>query len=153
MSEVYDREVIEADIIEAEVENCTDDIAEMLEDHEQKKKSKTVKERMTEKFADEKEAKSFISDCKDYLDSSEFDKKCSKLSKLYKVEKKKIAETFCQKVLATIGDTLGMVITVTYNACKFLVKLLSKLLNAGCGIIFSIAIKLTSFFTLGYTRA
>lgn len=152
-TEILDIEVeCDGETICMEAAEIIEEVKEELEVEDSEKK-KTIDDIKEDLAKDDKKAKSFLASCKDYLSSKEFDNKCSDLSRLHKVSKTKIAETFCQKVLATIGDTLGIVISVTYNACKFLIKLLAKILSAGCGFICSVAYKISSFFTLGYTLA
>lgn len=138
-----------------EKDELEDIIKDLNKEHEQLESIENVKESSTEKIKKkiktEKDAKNFLTQCKDYLSSKEFTNKCMRMSRLHNVSEKKIAETFAQKVLGVIGDTLGIVIKVTYNACNFLIKLLTKILYVAVGTILSIASKLVSFFTFGYT--
>lgn len=102
-------------------------------------------------FENEEEARLFIKNFKKFLQSKKFDEECEKYSKLHKVEKKRVAETFSQRALANIGNALNIAIEVTYDATMFLINLLSNILKAACGIICSIANRLVGFLTLGYT--
>lgn len=105
-----------------------------------------------EKRLEGKDSKKFIKNLKKFLQSDRFEKKCNELSKLHKIDRNRVADTFSQKAIATIADCMDTAIEVTYCATMFLVNMLSGVLRAAIGLICSIANKLVGFLSLGYTR-
>lgn len=118
----------------------------------QKMDSNSKEEGFFERRLQEKDSKKFLDNVRKFLNSDKFEKKCEELSVLHKVDKNKIAESFSQKIIATIADCMGTVVEVTYCATTFLINMLSCVLKAAVGLVCSIANRILGFLSLGYTR-
>lgn len=150
-----DEDIVEEPIEKAKVKNTknkkqVDELEKLIKDT-QEMEDDEHEERMRKNFSDEKSAKEYLKGFRSFIKSKEFDKKCEELSILHKVDKKRVAETFSQKVLAYIGKALDIAIDVTYNATMFLVNFLSNIIKAACGVICTIANRIANFLTLGYS--
>lgn len=119
---------------------------------EVQKMDKDNQEGYFEKRLKEKDSKTFLNNVRKFLKSDQFEEKCEELSVLHKVDKNKIAESFSQKVIATIADCMGTAIEITYCATTFLINMISCVLKAAIGVICSVANRILGFLSLGYTR-
>ena len=100
---------------------------------------------------EEKEAKGFLHTVKDYIKSDSFKNDVAEVSKKYNVPPKKVAQGFFEKALGTVGDILGIGISVVCNAGRMVINLASTVCHGIINLIQSIANGLASIVTFNKT--
>lgn len=100
---------------------------------------------------EEKEAKGFLHTVKDYIKSDAFKSDVAEVSKKYNVPPKKVAQNFFEKALGTVGDILGIGISVVCNAGRMIINLASTVCHGIINLIQSIANGLASIVTFNKT--
>lgn len=130
---------------ESAINDFAKEVEEMAKEHE-KNKPNTDKDN---KSVEEDKAKTFISKVIDYFKDEEEDKeKCyTKFGKKNQEMKKETKDNLAKKVLRKIGEVLNISITITYDASKFLISLLTKILHSAVEIICNVAYSISGYFT------
>lgn len=123
--------------------DLAEEIEEMAKEHEEEKPKEDKKN--SEKEV--KESKKFLTRIIEYLSKNGFDQGYTKYAMYHNQKKKDIQDNFCRRVLRKIGEVLDISIAVTYDATKFLIKILNRVLNSAVEIICAIAYKISGFFT------
>ena len=100
---------------------------------------------------EEKEAKGFLHTVKDYIKSDAFKSDVAEVSKKYNVPPKRVAQNFFEKALGTVGDILGIGISVVCNAGRMVINLASTVCHGIINLIQSIANGLASIVTFNKT--
>lgn len=101
--------------------------------------------------AEEKKAKGFLNDFNQYVKSHAFKEDVNAVAKKYGVPPKKVAQNFFEKALGTVGDILGIAISVVCNAGHMVVNLASTVAHSIVNLIQSIANGIASIVTLNRT--
>lgn len=104
-----------------------------------------------EESTKEKKAKNFLNDLKEYIKSNAFRSDVEEVSKKYNVPPKKVAQNFFEKALGTVGDILGIAISVVCNAGHMIINLASTVAHSIVNLIKSIASGFASIITLNRT--
>ena len=101
--------------------------------------------------AKEAKATKFLNNFKDYIQSQAFKDDVEETSKKYGVPPKKIAQNFFEKALGTVGDILGIGISVVCNTGHIVVNIASTVLHSIVNLIKSIANGIARIVTLNRT--
>ena len=120
-----------------------EEVEEMAKEHEEEKPKEAKKNNEEEV----KESKKFIVRIIEYLSSHGYDEGYTKYAMYHNQKKKIIQDNFSKKVLRKIGEVLDISIAVTYDATKFLIKILNRVLHSAVEIICAIAYKISGLFT------
>lgn len=87
---------------------------------------------------EEKEARSFLKNIQNYLQSEKFINDCNERAKQTGESPKKVAKTYIGKVAGIIGDGLGMVVDTINIGAVGLIELIGSLLTKAINLICSI---------------
>lgn len=143
-----ERKVVAVDELnEEDLFFCSDDYEEhKVEFYEDDKEyeQQVIEEPMYE--LDEKESKTLLEKIILYLASNGFEKSYTKYAEIHNRQKEVIRDTFCKKILRRIGEALDITISVSYDICGFLIRLLNRILNSAVEIICGVAYKLIGLF-------
>ena len=101
--------------------------------------------------AEEKKAKSFLTEFQQYIKSHDFKEDVNAVAKKYNVPPKKVAQNFFEKALGTVGDILGIAISVVCNAGRMVINIASTVAHSIVTLIQSIANGIASIVTLNRT--
>ena len=99
----------------------------------------------------EKEAMSFLEQFQAYIKSDKFKNDVKETSRQYGVPPKKLAQGFFEKALGTVGDILGVAISVICNAGHMVIQIVSTIAHAVVDLIRSIFNGIASIVTLNKT--
>ena len=99
----------------------------------------------------EKKAKSFLSSLKNYIGTQEFKNKINDTAKKTGRPPKEVAKNFFEKALGTVGDILGIAISVICDAGRMVVNIAGTICNSIINLIQSIANGIASIVTLNKT--
>ena len=139
--------VIKPQKVEETLEETIETIEEVLDDFEDFEEE-TLEEVVEEK---EKEAVSFLQQFQQYIKSDKFKSEVLKTSKEYDIPPKKLAQGFFEKALGTVGDILGVGISVICNAGHMIVSIAGTIANSIIDLICMIANGVASVVTLNKT--
>lgn len=96
-------------------------------------------------------AKAFLESFYEKLQKTDLAKACYDIGRRFQIPPKRLADSFYQSILGTIGDTLGIVIKVTKNVFDTLINTLHCILNGAMNIIIKVSDAIIRLFTLNYT--
>lgn len=99
----------------------------------------------------EKKAKGFLNSLKNYVKTQVFRDKVNETSKKTGIPPKKVAQNFFERALGTVGDILGIAISVVCNAGRMVVQIAGTICNGIINLIQSIANGIASIVTLNKT--
>ena len=99
----------------------------------------------------ESKAKRYLNDFKSYIQSASFKEDVDEVAKKYGVPPKKVAQNFFEKALGTVGDILGIAISVVCNTGHIIVNIASTVCHSIVNLIKSIANGIASIVTLNRT--
>lgn len=99
----------------------------------------------------ESKAKHYLQDFKNYIQSATFKNDVDEVAKKYGVPPKKVAQNFFEKALGTVGDILGIAISVVCNTGHIIVNIASTVCHSIVNLIKSIANGIASIVTLNRT--
>lgn len=99
----------------------------------------------------EKEAKDYLNILRQYIKGDSFKKDVEEVSKKTGVPPKKVAQNFFEKALGTVGDILGIAISVVCNAGRMVVNLASTVCHSIVNLIQNILNGVASIVTLNKT--
>ena len=99
----------------------------------------------------EKKAKSFLSSSKNYIGTQEFKNKINETAQKTGRPPKEVAKNFFEKALGTVGDILGIAISVICDAGRMVVNIAGTICNSIINLIQSIANGIASIVTLNKT--
>ena len=142
--------------IDINVENMAEDISNVLNGFndfvdDNNETSSSNSEFMANEQATTK-AKRTILDFMSFLKSNKFKDEVNAMAKEYKVPPKRLATNFITKVLATVGDILGIAVSTVGNVAHNLIDLLSSILHGGVNIVIKVANAIISVGTLNRTN-
>ena len=126
------------------VNQCLQDTAQVISN---------VMESFEEPTEKEQKATSFLNTLKGYVQSEEFKADVNASAKKYGVPPKKIAQNFFEKALGTVGDILGVAVSVICNAGHMVVNLANTVCHSIVNLIQSIASGIVSIVTFNKTCA
>ena len=104
-----------------------------------------------EETTKEKEAKNYLNSLKNYIKGSSFKSDIEEVSKKCNMPPKQVAQNFFEKALGTVGDILGIAISVVCNAGRMVINLASTVCHSIVNLIQSIFSGLASIVTLNKT--
>ena len=87
----------------------------------------------------EKKAKGFLNSLKNYVKTQVFRDKVNETSQKTGIPPKKVAQNFFERALGTVGDILGIAISVVCNAGRMVVQIAGTICNGIINLIQSIA--------------
>ena len=99
----------------------------------------------------EKKAKGFLNSLKSYVQTQAFKDKVNETSQKTGIPPKKVAQNFFERALGTVGDILGIAISVVCNAGRMVVQIAGTICNGIINLIQSIANGIASIVTLNKT--
>lgn len=99
----------------------------------------------------EKKAKSFLSSLKNYISTQEFKNKINETAQKTGKPPKEVAKNFFEKALGTVGDILGIAISVICDAGRTVVNIAGTICNSIINLIQNIANGVASIVTLNKT--
>lgn len=99
----------------------------------------------------ESKAKSILQDFQEYIKTDRFTADIKETAKKYNIPEKKLAQNFFEKVLGTVGDVLGIAISVVCNAGHMIINLVGTVAHSIVNLIANIANGLASIVTLNKT--
>ena len=83
-------------------------------------------------------AKGFLKQFTDYIKGDTFKRDINNTAKKYNVPPKKLAQNFFEKALGTVGDILGVAISVVCNAGRTIVRIAGSIANTVINLIESL---------------
>ena len=95
-----------------------------------------------------KSASDTIKGFMDYLQSGKFKEDVNINAQRYNVSPKRLADTFLEKVLVTIGDVLGIAVNTVGNIAHTIVNILSSVLNSGITLIENVGNSIANMVSL-----
>lgn len=99
----------------------------------------------------EKKAKGFLNSLKSYVKTQAFKDKVNETSQKTGIPPKKVAQNFFERALGTVGDILGIAISVVCNAGRMVIQIAGTICNGIINLIQSIANGIASIITLNKT--
>ena len=135
--------VVKTPKVEETLEETIETIEEVLDGFEE-----FEEEAVEEK---EEEAVSFLQQFQQYIKSDKFKSEVLKTSREYGIPPKKLAQGFFEKALGTVGDILGVGISVVCNAGHIIVSIAGTIANSIIDLICMIANGIASVVTLNKT--
>lgn len=96
-------------------------------------------------------AEGFLKSVIDYAKSSDFKDDINETAKKYNVPPKKLAQNMFEKALGTVGDILGIAISVICNAGRMVIKIADTVANSIVNLIESLAKGFANIITLNRT--
>lgn len=135
--------VVKTPKVEETLEETIETIEEVLDGFEE-----FEEEAVEEK---EEEAVSFLQQFQQYIKSDKFKSEVLKTSREYGIPPKKLAQGFFEKALGTVGDILGVGISVVCNAGHMIVSIAGTIANSIIDLICMIANGIASVVTLNKT--
>lgn len=99
----------------------------------------------------EKKAKGFLNSLKSYINTQEFKNKINETAQKTGRPPKEVAKNFFEKALGTVGDILGIAISVICDAGRMVVNIAGTICNSIINLIQSIANGIASIVTLNKT--
>lgn len=99
----------------------------------------------------ESKASKFLKDFRSYIQGADFKNDVNEVAKKYGVPPKKVAQNFFEKALGTVGDILGIAISVVCNAGHMVINLASTVAHGIVNLIKSIAEGIASIVTFNRT--
>lgn len=130
--------------VEETLEETIETIEEVLDGFEEFEEEEVVEEK-------EEEAVSFLQQFQQYIKSDKFKSEVLKTSKEYGIPPKKLAQGFFEKALGTVGDILGVGISVVCNAGRMVVNIAGTIANSIIDLICMIANGIVSVVTMNKT--
>ena len=117
-----------------EVENVMNDVLDEFEDETEEE------EEVEEEIPEEKivEATNYLNKFKEFIKTAAFKEQRNKTAKEYGVPPKKLAQNFFEKALGTVGDILGVAISVVCNAGRTIVRIAGSIANTIINLIESL---------------
>ena len=117
-----------------EVEDIMNDVLDEFEDETEEE------EEVEEEIPEEKieEATSYLNKFKEFIKTAAFKEQINKTAKEYGVPPKKLAQNFFEKALGTVGDILGVAISVVCNAGRTIVRIAGSIANTVINLIESL---------------
>ena len=117
-----------------EVEEVMNDVLDEFEDETEEE------EEVEEEIPEEKieEATSYLNKFKEFIKTATFKEQINKTAKEYGVPPKKLAQNFFEKALGTVGDILGVAISVVCNAGRTIVRIAGSIANTVINLIESL---------------
>ena len=122
----------------------------------------TVGDPILDQFSDEpivppteeevREAKTFLKNVQDYIQSNKFVKDCNTKAMQTGVSPKKVATTYIGKVAGIIGDGLGMAVDTVNIGAVGLIDLISTLLTKAVNLICNIVRGIVRTLTFNRTN-
>lgn len=115
--------------------------------------NETLKQFSDESPAESKEAKakSILNEFQDFIKSDRFVADIKETAKKYNIPEKKLAQNFFEKVLGTVGDVLGIAISVVCQAGHMIINIVGTIAHSIINLIGTIANGLVSMVTLNRT--
>lgn len=99
----------------------------------------------------ESKAKSILNNFQDYIKSDRFTADIKETAKKYNIPEKKLAQNFFEKVLGTVGDVLGIAISVVCHAGHMVINIIGTIAHSIINLISTIANGFASIVTLNKT--
>lgn len=130
---------------EQNVQQCMDETVQIMNDTLNQFSDEVVE------TVEESKARNFLNDFKSYVQSAEFKDDVNQVAKKYGVPPKKVAQNFFEKALGTVGDILGIAISVVCNAGRVVVNVASTIAHSIVNLIQSIFNGIASIVTLNKT--
>ena len=117
-----------------EVEDIMNDVLDEFEDETEEE------EEVEEEIPEEKivEATDYLNKFKKFIKSKSFKQQINETAKEYGVPPKKLAQNFFEKALGTVGDILGVAISVVCNAGRTIVRIAGSIANTVINLIESL---------------
>ena len=101
---------------------------------------------------EEKEARTFLKNVQDYIQSETFVNDCNKKAMKTGQSPKKVATTYIGKVAGIIGDGLGIAVDTVNIGAVGLIELIGTLLTKAVNLICSIVRGIVAIITFGRTN-
>ena len=129
-----------------EVEDAMNDVLDEFEDE-------TEEEVEEEEIPEEKvvEATDYLNKFKEFIKSKSFKQQIDETAKEYGIPPKKLAQNFFEKALGTVGDILGVAISVVCNAGRTIVRVAGSIANTIINLIESLFTGAVRVITLNKT--
>lgn len=127
----------------SDLQQCVQDTVHVM--------NETLKDFEEMETEQEKKAKSFLTDISKYMQSKEFKDDVNEASKKYNVPPKKIAQGFIEKAFGTVGDILGITISVVCNAGHTVIHIASTIAHSIINLLQGIANGIANIVTFNKT--
>lgn len=101
--------------------------------------------------AKEKKAMGFLDEFKQYVKGNSFKSDVEEVAKKYNLPPKKVAQNFFEKAMGTVGDILGVAISVVCNAGRMVINIASTVCHGIINLIQNIANGIASIVTFNKT--
>ena len=120
-----------------EVEDTINDVLDDFDDFEDEAEEGEAEE---EEIPEEKivEATDYLNKFKEFIRSKNFKQQINETAKEYGIPPKKLAQNFFEKALGTVGDILGVAISVVCNAGRTIVRIAGSIANTVINLIESL---------------
>lgn len=99
----------------------------------------------------ESKAKSILNEFQEFIKTDKFASDIKETAKKYNIPEKKLAQNFFEKVLGTVGDVLGIAISVVCHAGHMVINIVGTIAHSIVNLISTIANGLVSMVTLNKT--
>lgn len=141
-------EILQENGKENYINDFAKEIEEMAKEHEENKPNTDKDDKGIDKDKDKVDkAINRLNKILDYLKEDEEDKCYTRFGKKNIEKKKEAKDNVAKKALRKIGEVLNVTITITYDATKFLINLLTKILHSAVEIICNVAFSISGYFT------
>ena len=119
------------------IEEVEDAMNDVLDEFEDETEEEEVEE---EEIPEEKvvEATDYLNKFKEFIKSKSFKQQIDETAKEYGIPPKKLAQNFFEKALGTVGDILGVAISVVCNAGRTIVRIAGSIANTVINLIESL---------------
>ena len=114
-----------------EVEDIMNDVLDEFEDETEEVEEEIPEEKIVE-------ATDYLNKFKKFIKSKSFKQQINETAKEYGVPPKKLAQNFFEKALGTVGDILGVAISVVCNAGRTIVRIAGSIANTVINLIESL---------------
>lgn len=132
------------------IEEVEDAMNDVLDEFEDETEEEEVEE---EEIPEEKvvEATDYLNKFKEFIKSKSFKQQIDETAKEYGIPPKKLAQNFFEKALGTVGDILGVAISVVCNAGRTIVRVAGSIANTVINLIESLFTGAVRVITLNKT--
>lgn len=132
------------------IEEVEDAMNDVLDEFEDETEEEEVEE---EEIPEEKvvEATDYLNKFKEFIKSKSFKQQIDETAKEYGIPPKKLAQNFFEKALGTVGDILGVAISVVCNAGRTIVRVAGSIANTIINLIESLFTGAVRVITLNKT--
>ena len=132
-----------------EVEDAMNDVLDDFDDFEDEAEEEVEEEEIPEEKI--VEATNYLNKFKEFIKSKSFKEQINETAKEYGVPPKKLAQNFFEKALGTVGDILGVAISVVCNAGRTIVRIAGSIANTVINLIESLFTGAVRVITLNKT--